>query len=70
MVVPVVLVATKFDLVVSQVPADIAGDAARHHEHARARAHAMYKRTCRSLLPSHLKDVPAEAVSSNYTSIT
>ncbi|KAI0285731.1 hypothetical protein BC826DRAFT_1050507 [Russula brevipes] len=65
MVVPVVLVATKFDLVVSQVPADIAGDAARHYENARARARATYKRTCRSLLPSNLKDVPAEAVSTD-----
>jgi hypothetical protein len=62
--VPVVLVFTKFDLVVSQVLFDIAGGDPQHHEHARVRAQSMYEESCRRLLHEHFKDVPAEIVSS------
>jgi len=62
--VPVILVFTKFDLVVSQVLFDIAhGDA----EGARAIAHAKYEDSCRRLLRKDPRDVPVEIVSDKPT---
>ncbi|KAI0246858.1 hypothetical protein BJV78DRAFT_1364569 [Lactifluus subvellereus] len=61
--VPVVLIFTKFDLLVSQVLLDTAGGDPRYHEHAKARAQDMCEESCRRLLRKHPKDVPAETVS-------
>jgi len=63
-VVPVVLVATKFDLVVSQLLLDIAGGDTRLYERARGTAHAKYEESRRSLFGGKLGDVPVEIVSS------
>ena len=65
---PVVVVFTKFDLVVSQVLFDIAGGDAQHHERARARAHRMYEDSCRGLFHKDPRDVPAEIVSGTFIS--
>jgi hypothetical protein len=65
--VPVVLVFTQFDLVVSQVLVDIAsGDP----QHAIDEAQDMYKESRRRLLHKHprLRDVPTVVVSSTYSS--
>ena len=58
--------ATKFDLVVSEVLFDIAGGDTRLYERARGTAHAKYEESRRSLFRGKLRDVPAEIVSSNY----
>jgi len=63
--VPVVIVFTKFDLVVSRVLFDIARGDTRYHERARARAHTMYEDACRDMLHKEPRDVPAEIVSEN-----
>jgi hypothetical protein len=63
-VVPVVIVATKFDLVVSQALFDIAHGDNRYYEQARTAAHARYDQSCRSLFPRNTRVVPVEAVSS------
>ncbi|KAH9074334.1 hypothetical protein EDB83DRAFT_2672701 [Lactarius deliciosus] len=60
--VPVVVVFTKFDVVVSQVRLDSPGES---HERARTRAHTMYEDSCRSLFHKDPRDVPAEIVSEN-----
>lgn len=65
-VVPVILVATKFDLVVSEVLFDIAGGDTRLYERARGTAHAKYEESRRSLFRGKLRDVPVEIVSSAY----
>ena len=58
-----VLVFTKFDLVVSKVRFDIAGGNAQHHEHACAKAHSLYEETCRRLFHKDPGGIPAEIVS-------
>ncbi|KAI0245740.1 hypothetical protein BJV78DRAFT_1365236 [Lactifluus subvellereus] len=58
--VPVVLVFTKFDLLVTQVLPDIASG---NHDRAKARAQEMCEQSCRRLLRKHPRDVPAEIVS-------
>lgn len=63
---PVVLVFTKFDLLVSQVLLDIAGGDPQYHEHAEARAQDMCEESCRRLL---LKNVPAEIVPSTCSTV-
>jgi len=63
-VVPVIIVATKFDLVVSQALFDIARGDNRFYEGARTAAHERYDQSCRSLFPRNTKVVPVEAVSS------
>jgi len=68
-VVPVVIVATKFDLVVSQVLSDIAHEDDRFYEEARTTAHEIYDLSCRSLFPRNTRVVPVEAVSSTSYSI-
>ena len=60
--VPVVLVFTKFDVVVSQVLFDIGGDA-QHHAHARTRAISIYEESCRRIFHKESRDVPVEIVS-------
>ena len=64
---PVVVVFTKFDAVVSRVLFDIAGGNAHYHERARARAYTMYEESCRRLFRKDPRDVPAEIVSSIYS---
>ncbi|KAI9451140.1 hypothetical protein BJY52DRAFT_1191197 [Lactarius psammicola] len=61
--VPVILVFTKFDMVVSEVLFDIARGDARQHELARSRAHEMCENSCRRLFNKDPRDVPAEIVS-------
>ena len=61
---PVVLVLTKFDLLVSHVLLDIAGGDFQQHERANVEAQAMYEESCRHLLGKHPRDMPAEIVSS------
>ncbi|KAH9041170.1 hypothetical protein EDB84DRAFT_1474633 [Lactarius hengduanensis] len=58
--VPVVVVFTKFDVVVSEVRLDSPGES---HERARTRAHTMYEGSCRRLFHKDPRDVPAEIVS-------
>ncbi|KAH8979091.1 hypothetical protein EDB92DRAFT_1981402 [Lactarius akahatsu] len=60
--VPVVVVFTKFDVVVSKVRLDSPSES---HERARTRAHTMYEDSCRSLFRKDPRDVPAEIVSEN-----
>jgi hypothetical protein len=61
--VPVILVFTKFDLVVSQVLLDRFSGAPQYHEGARASAHTMYEESCRHVFDKEPRDVPAEIVS-------
>ena len=63
-VVPVVVVATKFDLVITQALIDIAGGDTRFYEQAKTSAYERYERSCRSLFHRHSRDVPVEIVSS------
>lgn len=67
-VVPVVLVATKFDLVFNRVLSDMGGGA-HIYERARANARGMYEQSCHALFPGNLRSMPAEIVSSTYPSI-
>ena len=60
---PVILVFTKFDMVVSQIPSDTSRDDAQQHERARAMALAMYEDSCRRLFQKDPRDVPAEIIS-------
>jgi len=63
-VVPVVVVATKFDLVITQALIDIAGGDIRFYEKAKTSAHERYEQSCRSLFHRNPRDVPVEIVSS------
>ena len=63
---PVVLVFTKFDVVVSQILAEIAGGDAQYHGRARAMAHTMLEGSCRRRFHKELGDVPAEIVSGTF----
>jgi hypothetical protein len=65
--VPVILVLTKFDLVVSQVLLDRFSGAPQYHERARASAHTMYEEFCRHIFDKEPRDVPAEIVSGIYS---
>jgi hypothetical protein len=62
-VVPVVVVATKFDTVVSQVSYDMAGKGTQSYEETKAAAHERFERSCRSVFPRNLRDVPVETSS-------
>ena len=64
---PVILVLTKFDALVSKVGLDIPSDP-QHHGRARAGAHAMYQDLCRRIFHKEPRDVPAEIVSGIYFS--
>ncbi|KAH9172756.1 hypothetical protein EDB89DRAFT_859458 [Lactarius sanguifluus] len=57
--VPVLIVFTKFDLLVSRVQFDITRGDIQTHEHPGVRAHAMYENLCSSLFHRDPKDVPA-----------
>lgn len=61
---PLVLVLTQFDLVVSRVLFDIAGGDPQHHERAKVKAQDMVEASCSRLL----RDVPVEIISSTYPS--
>jgi hypothetical protein len=61
--VPVILVLTKFDIVVSEVLSDIAPDDVLQRERARARAHAMCEDSLRRRFDKDPRDVPTEIVS-------
>jgi hypothetical protein len=63
-VVPVVVVATKFDLLVSKTLFDIGDGDTRFYEQARATAQKRYEQSCRSLFPRNTRDVPVEPISS------
>jgi hypothetical protein len=65
--VPVVLVFTKFDAVVSRVLFDIAGGNVQYYERARARAYTLYEESCRRLFHKDPRDVPVEIVSGIYS---
>ena len=64
---PVILVLTKFDAVVSNVLYDIYRGDAQQHEHARAGAHAMCEDSLRHRFEKDPRDVPAEIVSGIYS---
>ena len=64
---PVVLVITKFDHIVSQVFLDSFSGAPRQHDRARDSAHAMYRELCRRLFDKEARDIPAEIVSGIYS---
>ncbi|KAH9018529.1 hypothetical protein EDB85DRAFT_2294479 [Lactarius pseudohatsudake] len=57
--VPVLIVFTKFDLLVSRVQFEITRGDIQTHEHPGVRAHAMYENLCGSLFHRDPKDVPA-----------
>ena len=62
--VPVVVVFTKYDVVVSQLRLDNPTSGELHnHERAKARAHTLYEESCHRLFHKGPKDVPAEIVS-------
>jgi hypothetical protein len=63
----VILVLTKFDLVVSQVLLDRFSGAPQYIEGARASAHTMYEEFCRHMFDKEPRDVPAEIVSGMYS---
>jgi hypothetical protein len=64
--VPVILVFTKFDEVVSQVLLDSFSGAPQYHERARASAHTTYEESCHRIFDKEPRDVPAEIVSGIY----
>ncbi|KAF8264358.1 hypothetical protein EI94DRAFT_1738614 [Lactarius quietus] len=61
--VPVILVFTKFDVLVSDVLHKIAGGDAQQYELARAAARQMCEGSCRRSFDKSLEEVPAETVS-------
>ena len=60
---PVVLVITKFDTVVSQVLLDSFSDAPQQLNRARDSANTMYQESCRRVFDKEPGDIPAEVVS-------
>ena len=64
---PVILVMTKFDLVVSQVLSDSFSGAPQHHERAWVSAHTMYEESCRRIFDKEPRDIPVEIVSGIYS---
>jgi hypothetical protein len=64
--VPVLIVFTKFDLLVSRVDSDITRE---RLEDSRARAHTIYEDLCRSQFHKDPKDVPAVIFSGNCFSV-
>jgi hypothetical protein len=61
--VPVVLVVTKFDMVVSQVLLDSFSDAPQQLNRARDSAYTMYEESCRRIFDKEPREVPTELVS-------
>jgi hypothetical protein len=68
--VPVVLVFTKFDELVSEVLFDTPGGDSQHHERAKNKAQGMCEESRRRLLLKNVKNVPAEIVSSTYSTVS
>ena len=64
---PVILVLTKFDAVVSEVLVDTAHGNVLQYERARARAHAICEDSIRRRFGKDPRDVPAEIVSGTYS---
>jgi hypothetical protein len=64
--VPVILVFTKFDMVVSQVLLDRFSGAPQYYERARASAHTTCEESCRRIFDKEPRDIPAEIVSGIY----
>ena len=62
-VVPIVVVATKFDMAITQALIDIPGGDPRPYEDARTTAYKRYERSRHSLFHRN-RDVPVEIVSS------
>ena len=65
---PVVLVFTKFDEIVTKVLRDRHGGDTQHHALARARAQQEYEDSCRHLFDKAPGKVPAGVVSSTFIS--
>jgi hypothetical protein len=65
--VPVVLVLTKFDMVVSEMLFNIARSDVLQYERARVKAHAIYEAALRRRFDKDPRDVPAEIVSGIYS---
>ena len=63
---PVLIVFTKFDLLVSRVQSDITPE---KDGDPRAKAHAIYEDLCRSQFHKDPKDVPAVIFSGNCSSV-
>ena len=66
---PVLIVFTKFDLLVSRVRFDIARENTQRHEDPVARAYAMYENLSRSQFRKDPKDVPVVIFSGNCSSL-
>ena len=64
---PVILVVTKFDVVVYELLFDIARGDVLQYEYVRAIAHAKYEDTIRRRCGKDPRDVPAEIVSGTYS---
>lgn len=65
---PVILVITKFDVVISKVIFEMgSGCDAQQYELARVRAHEMYNDSCRRLFHKDPITLPAEIVSGTYS---
>jgi hypothetical protein len=64
--VPVILVLTKFDAVLSEMLFDIARSDVLQYERARVKAHAIYEDALRRRFDKDPRDVPAEIVSGIY----
>ena len=63
---PVVLVLTKFDTVISQVLLDSFSDAPQQLNRARDSANIMYEESCRRAFDKEPGDIPSEIVSGMY----
>ena len=66
---PVVLVFTKFDELVSEVLFDTPGGDSQHHERAKNKAQGMCEKS-RGRLLKNVKNVPAEIVSSTSSTVS
>ena len=64
-----ILVITKFDVVVSKVLFDVGHGSAQQYELARARAHKMYYDSCHRLFRKDPMALPAEIVSGTYSAL-
>lgn len=60
---PVIIVFTKFDLVISSIVLESKGESSQQEERASIRAYTQCERACHSLFLREPKDVPAEIVS-------
>ena len=63
----VIIVLTKFDMVVSRMLVRPGGRNSQHDERARTRAYTQCEESCRSLFCTEPKDVPAEIISGSIS---